>query len=535
MKHCSDCGDPVMNEETQELIEGAVEFDYLGIHYQYCANCIEDGSMRTDYLGTMVPAGCVDMRAYYDGGSSRDHSGRHYYQYPARPDDTFGCARCGDNFYGSPIITEDTAEDFCQHCAENYCRYEGDGEEDGRWYRHPEGRVPGRPSRLSAGSSVGGWHPFPGVETSRFLSAPLVGIEFEHAPVRPNDPLTTSDSLFKHITAQSNNEDRMVVHSDGSIAQMSGYGASEIVTFPASGDQLDHIINEFYRPFSDGTFSPGPEHFSCGFHVHVGSRFLSKIKAGLTCRDFDRATREEAKSLLVAINKMCREYISSTRRANSFCSSQPAVREKDTSLSGSNTMIDIYGHGSYPSVAVRTLGTIEFRLWPSSNSIRNTKARIELSQKLINYYDSCFINTEGKIRLDQPQATALSELQRLCRGGERKRLASALGSLLSLSPECVASLEAMSERFSPFTSKKTFFKFSDLQVASMSDEDSLASADNAIPEGLTITDVGDTTISGGSRGDGDVYISLAEAIKVYPSSNVGAHAEATRDYAKGDR
>jgi hypothetical protein len=543
MTRCAECDEvvAVMDEdgdETEALVEGAVEFDFQNRHYAYCPGCIAYGEgFVTDFQGTRVPFDQRDIYYYYDGDSINCNYSLRQYQYPAVPDEgDFTCTRCGGAFYGDGIVTEDTEVHYCRHCAENYCRYEEDPEDDesGRWFQHPRGRQEPAASRRSPSLTGEHWDTFPGVETSRFLSTPLVGIEFEHAPVRPHLPVVET-SLFKHIITQPGNVDLMTNHSDGSIAQMSGYTSSEIVTFPSSGDRLNHVISEFYRPFAEGAFSPGPEHPSCGFHVHVGSRFLFKIKGGVRTRDLTLEFRRAAKALLAGINKMCREYISSTRRANSFCSSLPGVRDKDMRLSGADTMVEVYGCNGYPSVAVRTLGTIEFRLWPSSNSIRNTKARVELSQKLINYYDFCFMDADGGLCLDQTRIKELSTLQGLCRGGERKKLAQALGDLLTLSPEAVATLEAMSDRFSPFTGKKTFFKFSDLQVTSMVEEDSLASSENTSPDGVEIVDVGDTTVSGESRNSGDIYISLGEAVRVYPSTNQGAHAEATKSYAKGER
>ncbi len=480
-----------------------------------------------------IPSQYEDRITYWDGGSCMRHAGGVYYQWPDHPDESWRCDSCSCAFYGEGVYLEDDEETVCLRCAEEHCCRDGDD-----WYRRdPDGPThepaPRRPADSTA--SVNGFPIFKGEATDQFMAQPLVGIEFEHAPVRYKGASTDSNALFDNIRSRGSNYEHITCHSDGSIANMSGYSSKEIVTMPASGDKLEFVINEFYRPFAEGVFTPGPEHHTCGFHVHVGSRFLFMIRGGTRFTQIPVDVKLAAKDMLRAMATIASEYVSSTRRSNQFCRDLPSVRDKSLEKAGTDTMIDIFGRTCYPSVAIRTIGTVEFRLWPSSNIIQNTKARVELSQRLVDYWDRCLMDGNDQPVLDAEAAKTLCDMANLCRGGERKKLTAALAGLLSLSDTATQTLSAMASRFSPFSHQKTTFRFSELQIASMKDEDSTVSTDYLQPDKFSCHSVGDTTMRGNIEGQGEEeFISFSKGIKCYPAQSKGEQVDAIMQFAKGE-
>jgi hypothetical protein len=531
---CSMCGAEDNLFSTDNPVTGeTVEFCTL------CAS--RDLSWEVDDWGNRFPRVFnVPRFLAYDGESVRNLSGeRSVFDTDAGRSEVFECGYCNHTFYNSSVYITDSEDTYCQYCADTYAAWDENSEN----YYTSEDEFPDAEERAASHprigcTSPGGYTNYLGVATDRFLATPTVGIEFEHAPVQERGCASDYGTLYQTITKDRFGEDirwdaLFTLHTDGSISTMTHHCSSEIVSFPASGNILNAIIDRFYEPFANGEFTPGPEHHSCGFHMHVASLYLDKIKCGK--QDNNPTSRRLAKESLQHMANICMEFISSTRKKSDFCNGNPAVRDKNTNLPGSSVMYDIFGMGGYPAIAVRTHGTLEYRMWPSSNSIKNTKARAELSQKLTAYWDQSQINHEGGFEVNREMVDNLKRISSLCIGGERSRVVYELKDILSLSPQTVETLAALSEKFNPFSAKKTYFKFSDHQIGCIRQEDSGASEDFIKPEGGTVTHVGDTTayVVGDISKTGG-YLTFGEVIKCYPANSTGKMPELVAALAKGD-
>jgi len=528
MSHCLECGADL--QETESF-----SYTYEGEIFEFCSgSCMEDHSI-IDRHGTRFPRSVEHFTAFNGDSDRAGFGSRVYIGTPS--DDTFYCDDCDNDFYGDGVYMEDTGNVFCRRCAnENHYN------DDSTWYEHEQpwdtdDEPPPRSRRAptdATGCTNDGFSTFPGEATERFLGDVLVGIEFEHAPVK-NSPECTARHLFTEIDDKPANYGRFVCHGDGSIATMGGYVSSEIVSMPASGDQLERTIDAFYEPFKSGTFAPGPEHPTCGFHMHVGSRFLDKIRKMDSKSDIARDTKTRAVEALKAMSTICMEFISSSRRANHFCNEPPAMRDKNMGKNGSLLLSYVYGMGGYPALAVRSIATFEFRMWPSSNSVRYTKARAELSQRLIDHYDRCFMVSDA-ISMDEDAVKSLISVAELCRGGERTKLVDRLVNMLGLSAKATEALREMHAKFNPYSFGKTMFKFTPTQVNAMKAESSVNSTDYVTIRDLVADGVGDTLIDCRMSGsdEKELYISLDEGIKCYPAAHSGPMAEAVARLAGGE-
>lgn len=527
---CFFCGNPlgVDGEEIRSL-------DYDGTNYRFHPACDNDANIITDFFSVRAPRIVADDRSQIyrvsNGDSLRQRDQVRIYLEHSLSGETFVCDSCGDDFYGDGYCTEDGDGSVCGYCFENNTYRDGAGNR----YLNADG-VPTTSSAAITRAVIRDRSVpmFKGYATERFLAEPTVGIEFEHAPVRYGKREVYDNNLFDKITQDSGSYDRYECHGDGSIASFSGYTSREIVSRPASGDQLEKMIDDFYKPFADGVFSPGPEHPTCGFHMHVESRFVQKVREVDNNSIIPNAVKHASTEMLTRMATICREYVSSSRRKNSYCNTQPALRSKDMHLAGAKSLLSLFSDGSYPSIAVRTIGTIEFRLWPSSNSIRYTKARAELSQKLISYYDKCLLNENGEFDLDKEHADEFNALVELCTPAKRKLLVNALALLLGLSPETMEALAAMSEKFNPFSHQKTIFKFTERQLAALTDDPSEAGIDCFKAADMKIVSSGDTTADCTDKdGNSGLYMTFADGIKCYPATGEGAQHETVVSLAKG--
>lgn len=507
---------------------------HSGEQLQFCIHCDNEGNIATSWTGRRAPARVDSLVAAFDGTACGWHRGeREYLDSEVDGEVVWECRECGDLYYGEPRSV-DSECNYCEYCCEaNYYHY------DGGWH-FDECDDDVSPCLASESDTVSGYQKYAGDETERFLSDYYVGIEFEHAPVRTGTRFCDdSGALFCEINGGSSDvSGTFTEHYDGSIAKLSGYAAREIVSSPMSGHLIDSVINEFYRPFATGKFSPGPEHPTCGFHMHVGSNLINNIRQ-FGSDQVASAKRIAVKNALGDIARICSEFVSSARRKNMYCNGRVSVREKELNISGSGALRDMFGVDSYPSVAVRSIGTIEFRLWPSSNSIRYTKARAELSQKLIAYFDSCFVLTRDKLEINNGMADALGGIANLCAPVLRADVVAKLSALIGLSQRTTDDLQKMQAKFNPFTFKTTHFKLSDAQIMCLDDEPSEASAEYISPEPVNYA--GDTLSAADLVDDDDgegyskkLYVSFKSGVRCYPATGEGEQLEAVTALAKGD-
>jgi len=535
----------ICNKDKEDLVE--FRYSVYSVAYEVCSDCVAiPGNIISDCDGVSLPAYDNVLVTLYDGDNDRHLAQPRSYFDSYTPDTSFTCHHCDNRFYNNGNYLEDFEETWCNYCASNNACWD---DESGNWYgcednipydEDDEDRGVTR-QHVETETEINGFRIFKGKETKRFLASPLVGIEFEHAPCRRGSTPSDNGALYNAVATGVCIDvapwARMfVLHGDGSIKWMENYSSAEIVSMPSSGHILDKIINRFYEPFADGRFTPGPEHHSCGFHMHVASRYLFAIKRGLIPNPAATLTCMPI-NLLDNMWTICKEFISSTRRSNSYCNGPVGIRDKNMGAVGGKAMRTIFGLGGYPALSVRSFGTIEYRIWPSSNSIRNTKARAELSQKMTAFFDEALINADSSAYEYKPEMLAqVKAIADMCYGGARNAVPGAIQELFGLSDECTEDLARMSARFNPFSGKKTHFKFTDKQIACVLDEDSHASTEFSTGMKGDIKSLGDTTMSFRETGKSeDEYLAFGKPIiKCYPAATTGEMPETVAMLAKGE-
>ena len=501
------------------------------VYYHMCPTCAADSySWTSDGMSVRGPRTLAMLEMPNGDYPEEVSSNRNVFESFSGG---FTCCNCSTYFYTGGVTMHDSDEHWCIACARDNAYF---SHENQRWYEDEESRDEADNNCINQedGSS---YKFFEGEETDRFLARPMVGIEFEHAPVRYGYDAVSESALYLKIQeALGPMKHAINRYDDGSIAHYDGYCANELVTMPSSGDKLEKLITAFYQPFADGLFQPGPEHPSCGFHVHVASRFLFALKRRT---NFEPKVKRAVVEIAKIMTTLVKEFVSSSRRSNHFCNRALGMRDKNASISGGSQMADIYGITSYPAIAIRSIGTFEFRLWPSTNSINYMKARVELSQKLVVYHDKCIMDKNDVPIVDNDAIDRLKAITALCTGGRRTEVPAALGSLLGLSDKCVKSLTDMMQRFSPFSGKKTAFKFTEIQVACMTDEDSTMNDDISVPSTSTIiheaydTTMRDCTAEHASRDHG-LYFSFGRSFKCYPATGDPENVKVIAALAKGE-
>ena len=526
-------------------------------HYEYnntggyvCEICNIPSNLTSDWRGITMPNALVDHIVAYDADSSNAQATPQIF-FESDSHNTFECCHCNHQFYGDGIQIQDWDDYACLHCADIECYYD---DNTGNYYSSETAANEANDGHDNRGNGDYGndtlsrqeqVRRYLGAATNRYLQDYTIGVEFEHAPNR-GLPGCTASSLFHEIiemqprTAPCGEiySHLFTVHGDGSIAQFSGYSAAEVVTSAVSGSRIDTVIDRFYEPFARGTYAPGPEHHSCGFHVHVESKYLMWIKrnASVVVRDATSENRNKVLASLVHIHTICNNFISQERRNNHFCNASPAMRDKNMGEPGTHGLIHIFGRSGYPGIAIRSIGTIEFRIWPSTNSKKYMKARVELSQKLTQLFDHIYM-AEGSPFTDDVREIFRNRLMQVaekCKPATQTQVVSELSELLDLSSETVESLIHISSRFHPFSHGKTHFKFNDRQLACLREESAMANQDIVMPADPSKEHnptIQDTTVSFGNGMD--VYLTLTGAPKCYPPTNESA-LNFQKQYAKGD-
>ena len=535
----------VCNEETNNY----THYHCDGISGYVCAICNIPSNLITDHRGITFPTSIVDSYAAYDADAAACLSRpRTYFTHLNNP--TFECCFCNELFYGDGIYIRNWDDSSCLHCADNEAYYDDD---EGEYWSSETAYNESMDERESSDSERDNdtlarqelIRRYRGNATPRYLNDYTIGIEFEHAPNRGIEGATSS-SLYHEIvevrptsTSEGTPYTKLFsVHGDGSIAQFSGYNASEIVTSAVSGHMIDTVIDRFYEPFAKGVFAPGPEHPTCGFHVHVESKFLMWVKRNSSTINnvIGSIQRHEMIESLMHIHTICNNFISQERRNNHFCNAGPAMRDKNMGEPGTSGLLSLFGRGCYPGIAIRSIGTIEFRIWPSTNSKKYMKARVELSQKLVEFFDQIY-KVEGNTRTDESVLELKNQLKSaalMCSPTGQRTIVLNLMSMLGLSQETVDTLIHISQRFHPFAHGKTHFKFNDRQLACLRTDNVLANQDIVMPVGVATDQditICDTTAVYG-RGM-DVYLTLTGAPKCYPPTNENA-LNLQKQYAKGD-
>lgn len=205
------------------------------------------------------------------------------------------------------------------------------------------------------------------------------------------------------------------VHEDGSL----GDDALEFVTNPLGGHHIQNEVLQFYKMCGD--YGVETQDKSAGMHIHIGCSDIYELIGGhqnktwtegsandlverhimagsLESQGSDcpyvRVDSDEVKLInhsdvpeetMVmmgnAFVNIARCFINKTRSLNTYCRSPFGFRDKGSK----SEVLKKTNDYTYPAIAMRNLKTMEFRLYPSTTSVNYALARIELSQKLVEY------------------------------------------------------------------------------------------------------------------------------------------------------
>jgi hypothetical protein len=176
----------------------------------------------------------------------------------------------------------------------------------------------------------------------------------------------------------------------------------EYVTPALLGEDVTGCLEAIYRELRIRKLSI--EHILAGAHIHVDSRdiyrrfiqyynvmfrkmylakeqgarieIISRGRSDLETEYFAPFKEYFRKCLMV-----CRLFISERRRTNTYCRESFGIRNTQASWLTSTE----YPGQNYCGIAIRT-DTLEFRIWPSTNSLKNHIARAELSCKMVDFF-----------------------------------------------------------------------------------------------------------------------------------------------------
>jgi hypothetical protein len=193
------------------------------------------------------------------------------------------------------------------------------------------------------------------------------------------------------------------VHEDGSL----GDDALEFVTNPIGGHYIQNQVLEFYKLCND--WGVETQDKSAGMHIHIGCADIYELIGGhqnktwtdgsandlverhimagsLESRGsdcpYEKIASGEVKIMMGnAFVNITRCFINKSRSVNNYCRSPFGFRDKGSKSEVLKKTTDY----TYPAIALRNLKTMEFRLYPSTTSVNYALARIELSQKLVEF------------------------------------------------------------------------------------------------------------------------------------------------------
>lgn len=217
-----------------------------------------------------------------------------------------------------------------------------------------------------------------GMPTLRFPR--YVGLEIETGPWDRNT-VVNGRTLSKDALAMGH---RIDIHGDGSLEHTRDEHRCgwEIVTPPVTGRAVTTYMRFIYNSARKYGFSI--ENILAGAHVHVDARDLY-CYLGRNLGESSTVFLLMSKYFEACID-VCMMFVSRRRRTNSYCNARFGIRsEAQPYISKRHSSFK--GHG-YCGIAIRGK-TLEFRIWPSTNSMRNHLARVELSCKMVHALATC--------------------------------------------------------------------------------------------------------------------------------------------------
>lgn len=398
----------------------------------------EDGSLRfcNDCEDTYVYDDCVSLSEV-----CRDCFRNHYWY----------CDDCDDYFH---------EDDVCRCCS--------DDDESEDFYRATI-NIP----------SIG--------NTTKQFTQRTIGIEFE---------TQENANQLSFIQALKNKLTRWGIHEDGSLPS----DALEFVTNPLSGHIIQNEVIDFYDLCDKyGVQIQGK---SAGMHIHTDAHELFDIigkhqeMAWVIGTAKEYTTRLNIKGSLIskknseygetyysrvdndfadeieyadvpeevmimfgnAFVNLTRCFIGKNRALNTYCTNPFAFRNKGSKpkeLKKTNSV-------SYPAIAVRSMKTFEFRLFPSTGSRNYALARIELSQKLVDHMVKLMTEQKSWDRISPDVMPDMYKFFELCASVNHQdsvlptNIVQKLGDMIGLSDECQSSLQNIYTRYHLNDASETF-------------------------------------------------------------------------------
>lgn len=351
-RHCDYCNSEIPADKLIKVADGdSVCEQCLSDNYILCENSQQ--FYPTDECGTL-----------YDGESSYPH--RDPRTVYLDDSDHFSCEYCDDLFYGSGILLEDSGGLYCQRCANNHAAHCG---ECGNYYSDDLGCDCESEREYDDDYDADPASAFQvGTDFSRF-SERVVGLELETGR-RGNHRDFIRAVVETQMTTWG-------AKSDGSLRD----GGYEFVSPPMSGNVIEHDYLQFVRIAKDHDVNLECKH--AGYHVHVNAKDIYRHIRVLYSSQETEAEADKREDIILSwggiIEGVVQEYVSLNRRHNDYCNGDFGTRgcQQHDSLAK-------VGGSNYPAVAVRD-NTFEFRIFPSTYCMNWHLARIEFSQKSVDF------------------------------------------------------------------------------------------------------------------------------------------------------
>ena len=246
-------------------------------------------------------------------------------------------------------------------------------------------------------------------ETNQYFTNRFVGVEIE---------VNECDTEFLESISDNDSLSRWGIDTDGSLSEM----GIEFITNLMSGDMIGKKIELFYSTAKK--LGQELQDSNAGLHINVDMNDIyssigqfgmwvdnnsetplvvaMQIPKNIVLLNEDTNTyslstantwantftQDLLETMLLnmghAMTSICKKFVSKNRANNNiYCASPFGFRNRDYK----HDYLKKTKEYSYPAIALRT-NRAEFRIYPSTNNLQNVLARIELSQKLINFMAS---------------------------------------------------------------------------------------------------------------------------------------------------
>lgn len=324
-----------------------------------------------------------EVHTYFDATSmEREHCPKQMHVRNGRHN-TFTCAECKGEFYGSNVNLRDGAvtKKVCMVCANSkgfrcegcHVFYVTEIQADNCCgdRQHHEYRDPKMDFKK-------------GTDFARFSERP-VGMEIETGQ---------GGRTTKVLRWLNKNLPEWGMMGDGSLCE----GGYEYVSCPMTGNVIEDSYRGFARAMMDREVTV--EHQRAGYHVHVNAKdiydYIGKLQNDGKSREADACEDMMQKwgTLMIALSS---EMVAPWRRQSCFCQGAFGYR---ASKGGYPRQLKKARGVSYPPVAIRQ-NTLEFRIFPSTANIDWHLARTEMAQKSVDFLFNAMKNPDEKVQMER--------------------------------------------------------------------------------------------------------------------------------------